>query len=116
MNPGDFGTLQIAWLEAFVLSADYKKRIAAAEEMHVTQSAVSKYITNLETWLGGGSRRFLMFDNRRPQLTEDGEAFLPVARRILADLRDARKFVEFPPKRTISPADIVVPKLGPSEE
>lgn len=115
MKPGDFGTLQIAWLEAFVLSADYKKRTAAAEVMGVTQSAISKYIANLEIWFGRGSRRVLIFDNRRPQLTEDGKAFLPVAKRILADLQDARKFVEFPPKRTISPADIKVPKLGPSE-
>lgn len=84
-----FGSLQVAWLIAFVESADHK-RTAAAGTLGVTQSSVTKYIDSLESWYGGGPRRILMLSNVHPPvLTEDGKEFLPKARKLLALLRAA---------------------------
>jgi DNA-binding transcriptional LysR family regulator len=82
-----FGSLQVAWLIAFVESADYKGTAAAAT-LGVNESTVSKYIGKLESWYGGGPRRLLMLGNMHPRiLTEDGKEFLPVAREIIGILR-----------------------------
>lgn len=86
-----FGNLRVAWLEAFVLSVRFDKQMAAAAEMGVAQSTISKHIENLEFWYGGGSRRFLLLPNMwPPTLTEDGEAFLPVAERAVAALSELK--------------------------
>jgi len=88
-----FGSLRVAWLEAFVLSVRYKKRLAAAAEMGVTQGTVSKHIKSLEYWCGSGRRRLLMQDNMWPPvLTEAGEVLLPKAENALTILRGFREF------------------------
>lgn len=86
-----FGSLRVAWLEAFVLAVRFEKQTAAAAEMGVAQSTISKHIENLEFWYGGGARRFLLLPNMwPPTLTEDGKAFLPVAERAVAALSELR--------------------------
>ncbi|RYY22656.1 MAG: LysR family transcriptional regulator [Sphingomonadales bacterium] len=85
-----FSSLQVAWLIAFVESADYK-RTAAAGALGVNQSTVTKYIAKLESWYGGGPRRLLMLHNMHPPvLTAEGKEFLPVARQLLEHLRAAQ--------------------------
>lgn len=84
-----FGSLQVAWLVAFVESAEHK-RTAAAGTLGVSQSTVTKYIESLECWYGGGPRRLLMLGNMHPaSLTREGEDFLPKAKELLALLRAA---------------------------
>lgn len=86
-----FGTLRVAWLEAFVLSVHYGKQTAAAAAMGVSQGTISKHIENLETWYGRDARRFLLLPNMwPPTLTDDGKAFIPVAERAVAALSELR--------------------------
>jgi DNA-binding transcriptional LysR family regulator len=60
---------------------------AAAERCHTAQSALSHQIARLERHLG-----VRLFDRtgRSVRLTEAGQALLPVARRILADMTEVR--------------------------
>ena len=107
-----FGSLRVAWLEALVLSVRFEKQTAAAAEMGVAQSTISKHIENLEFWYGGGARRFLLLPNMwPPTLTEDGKAFLPVAERAVAALSELKA------SRPRSDASRVVPQSlqGPSD-
>ena len=88
-----FGSLRVAWLEAFVLSVNYGKQTAAAAEMGVTQGTISKHIENLELWCGGGARRLLLEYNQFPPvLTAAGEAFFPVAERAVAALSELKAY------------------------
>lgn len=112
-----FSSLQIAWLIAFVESADHK-RTAAAAILGVTQSTVTKHIEKLESWYGGGPRRLLMVPNMHPPvLTDDGKAFLPKAREMLALLRAAQPALAIsePPKPKVSAEHIEVPKPRASQ-
>lgn len=87
-----FGSLRVAWLEAFVLSVRYQKRLAAAAEMGVTQGTVSKHIKSLECWCGSGRRLLLMQDNMWPPvLTEAGKTLLPKAENALMILKGFRE-------------------------
>ena len=74
-------------LVAFVAVADHGSFSAAADALHLTQSAVSRRIATLERRLA-----VPVFDRvgRRVALTEAGRALLPRARRILGDLEDTR--------------------------
>ncbi len=66
-----------SWLRTFEAAARHMSFTRAAEELHVTQSAVSQQIRLLEDCLG------LPLFNRLPQslsLTEAGRAYLPVVR------------------------------------
>src|SRR5688500_18412373 len=58
----------------------------AAERMHIAQSAFSTHIARLERQIGA-----VLFDRtaNRVSLTPAGEAFLPRAQAILADVADA---------------------------
>lgn len=110
-----FGSLRVAWLEAFVLSVRYGKQTAAAAAMGVTQGTISKHIENLECWYGGGQRRSLMLSNMwPPTLTDEGKAFFPVAERALQALDELRKrpeVIETPPRPPVDPKTIKVPKI-----
>ncbi|MFL5159126.1 MAG: LysR family transcriptional regulator, partial [Microvirga sp.] len=44
--------MEIKWLEDFISLANTLSFSRAAEERHVTQSAFSRRIKQLETWLG----------------------------------------------------------------
>lgn len=72
-------------LRAFLAVVDSGSFTAAAEQLFITQPAVSKRISQLEQTLG--SR---LFDRigRQVQLTESGRALLPRARAVLRDMDD----------------------------
>jgi DNA-binding transcriptional LysR family regulator len=67
-------------LPAFEIVATRASISAAAEELHLTHSAVSRQIKSIEDYLGVPLFRRL---NRRIELTPEGAAFLPSVRRTL---------------------------------
>lgn len=73
-------------MTAFVRSVDGGGFSAAARELGLTPSALSKLVTRLEDRLGA---RLLQRTTRRLQLTPEGEAFYIRSRRILADMDEA---------------------------
>jgi len=75
-----------AEMTAFVRSVDGGGFSAAARELGLTPSALSKLVTRLEDRLGA---RLLQRTTRRLQLTPEGEAFYVRSRRILADMDEA---------------------------
>lgn len=83
----DFGALKLAWLEAFVETASYKKRTAAAAAMGAKQSTVSKYMDKLWAWYG---EPLILPGSFPPELTPAGVEFLKVAEVVIQSLRDAR--------------------------
>lgn len=73
-------------LRAFEAAARRLSFTAAAEELHVTQTAISHQIRRLEDQLG---RRLFERRNRSLTLTPDAEAYLPAIRAAFEDLRQA---------------------------
>lgn len=73
-------------MTAFVRSVDGGGFSAAARELGLTPSALSKLVTRLEDRLGA---RLLQRTTRRLHLTPEGEAFYIRSRRILADMDEA---------------------------
>lgn len=73
-------------LTAFLAVAEAQSFSMAAEQLHLTQPAVSKRISTLEKQLD-----CRLFDRigRHVHLTEAGRALLPQCRRILQDIREA---------------------------
>jgi len=78
--------LTIRQLQVFVCAARHLSFARAAEEMHLTQPAISMQVKELESAVG-----LPLFDRggRRIALTTPGEYFLVHARRMLAALKDA---------------------------
>ena len=83
--------MDLASLDAFLAIADSGSFSAAGERLHLTQPAVSKRIAVLEGQLG---RRLFDRIGREVALTEAGQALLPRARRILAELDDSRRALD----------------------
>lgn len=84
MRPqADLSTRQ---LRAFVMLADLRHFTKAAQACHLSQPAFSALIQSLEATLA-----MQLFDRstRRVVLTQEGELFEPLARRLLADLGHA---------------------------
>jgi DNA-binding transcriptional LysR family regulator len=75
-----------AEMTAFVRSVDTGGFSAAAREMGLTPSALSKLVTRLEDRLGA---RLLQRTTRRLHLTPEGKAFYMRSRRILAEMDEA---------------------------
>ena len=73
-------------LRAFEAAARLLSFTRAAEELHVTQAAISHQIKALETAIGVRLFRRL---NRSLLMTEAGQRYLPVVRDALVALRDA---------------------------
>lgn len=73
-------------LRVFVRVMDRGSFSAAAADLGLTPSAVSKLVSRLEDRLGV---RLLERSTRRLALTPEGEAFLARARRIVADIEEA---------------------------
>jgi len=73
-------------LRVFVRVMDRGSFSAAAKDLGLTPSAVSKLISRLEDRLGA---RLLERSTRRLALTPEGETFLSRARRIVADIEEA---------------------------
>jgi DNA-binding transcriptional LysR family regulator len=78
--------LTIRQLQVFVCAARHLSFARAAEELHLTQPAISMQVKELESVVG-----LPLFDRggRRIGLTTPGEYFLVHARRMLAALKDA---------------------------
>ncbi|MDY1459027.1 LysR family transcriptional regulator [Pseudomonas aeruginosa] len=73
-------------IETFVATADAGSFTAAAEQLHLTSSAVSKSVARLENRLG---TRLFERSTRRLALTDAGAAFYRTCVRVLADLEEA---------------------------
>jgi DNA-binding transcriptional LysR family regulator len=73
-------------LEAFVRSVELGSFSAAARELQLTPSALSKLVTRLERSL---KVRLLSRTTRRLATTPEGELFVARCRRILAEMEDA---------------------------
>ena len=78
-------------LQAFAAVAEHGSFSAAAEQLHLTQPAVSKRVALLENQLGCS-----LFDRigRQITLTEAGRALLPHAQLVLQELRAARRHIQ----------------------
>lgn len=75
-------------LNTFIAVAESASFSLAAERLHLTQPAVSKRISALESGL---DQRLFDRIGHRIQLTEAGHTLLPRAQRMLAELADARR-------------------------
>lgn len=73
-------------LQAFVAVADHAGFQRAAASLHLTQTALSRRLQNLESFLGV---KLVERTTRSVALTALGAGFLPHARRMLTDLTDA---------------------------
>lgn len=82
--------MHTANLQAFIAVADTASFTRAAEQLHITQPAISKRIAALEDELAAR-----LFDRvgHNTLLTEAGDTLLPRARRILAELDDSRRAI-----------------------
>ncbi len=82
--------MDIQNLSAFITVSDLGSFSRAAEKLFITQPAVSKRISALEKELNVS-----LFDRigRKVQLTEAGQALLPSAQRILAELEESRRAI-----------------------
>lgn len=78
-------------LQAFAAVAEHGSFSTAAEQLHLTQPAVSKRVALLESQLGCS-----LFDRigRQTTLTEAGRALLPHAQLVLQELRAARRHIQ----------------------
>ena len=70
-------------LEAFLAIAEQGRFHKAARQLHITQTALSRRMQNLESFLGV---KLVERTTRSVALTPIGQNFLPQARRLLADL------------------------------
>jgi LysR family carnitine catabolism transcriptional activator len=73
-------------VRAFVAIAQSRSFAEAAASIHLSQPALSSAIKNLEETVGG---QLLVRTTRTFALTPEGEAFLPVAQRLLNEWDDA---------------------------
>ena len=69
-------------VQAFVAVSDCRSFAEASALMHLSQPALSMAVKNLEQAVGG---RLLIRTTRSLSLSPEGQAFLPVARRLLSD-------------------------------
>lgn len=78
--------MTVKQLRAFLAVAQTLSFAQACERLHLSQSALSLTIKALEDGLGG---RLFSRTTRAVSLTPEGEALLPLARRLLADWENA---------------------------
>lgn len=79
--------MNTAQLECFIAVANYLNFARAAEELHITQPAVTHQINALETEL---TVKLFSRTTRQVSLTQDGRMFLPDAESILQSTRLAK--------------------------
>jgi DNA-binding transcriptional LysR family regulator len=96
-------------VRTFVAVADTGRFAEAADDLSITQQAVSKRVAGLERELGV---RLFTRTARGAQLTTDGQAFLPHARELLAAEQRAAASVR-PGQRALR-VDVVGRRLGPA--
>ncbi len=73
-------------VQAFIAVAEQGSFHRAAQTLHITQTALSRRLQNLEAYLGV---KLVERTTRSVALTEIGAAFLPQARRLLGELETA---------------------------
>lgn len=78
--------MNLKQIRAFLTVAQSMSFASAAQQLHLSQPALSLAIKNLEEDLGG---RLLMRTTRTLALTPEGEALLPIAKRLLAQWENA---------------------------
>ena len=85
-SPPPYDLPPLAWLRAFEASARHSSFTAAAQELNLTQAAVSHQVRSLEKHLG-----VMLFERlaRTLRLTEMGTAYLPPLRRAFDELTAA---------------------------
>lgn len=71
------------WLRAFEAAARHLSFTAAAQELNLTQSAISQHVRSLESFLG---KPMFVRHTRALSLTEDGSNYLPAVREAFAVL------------------------------
>lgn len=78
--------MDIAYIREFVVLAETGKFSAAARELHISQSTLSRHIQSMEDELG-----HLLFTRttREMKLSEYGAIYLPHAKKIVQTVRDA---------------------------
>lgn len=96
-------------VRTFVAAADVGRFQDAADELSVTQQAVSKRIATLEKILGV---RLFTRTARGAKLTIDGQAFLPHARDLLR--AEERAVASVRPGRRALRVDVIGRRLGPA--
>ncbi len=83
--------MELKWLEDFIALAATSSFSRAADTRHVTQSAFSRRIKQLELWLG------VTLVNRATfpaELTREGRTFLPVAQETVRQFYNTRKALQ----------------------
>lgn len=88
--------MDVDQLKAFLVVAEHRSFSGAAQELAVTQPAISKRIAALESQL---QRRLFDRLGRQVQLTEAGELLQPQAEDILQRLEDMRQSLSIEPDR-----------------
>lgn len=78
--------LDLDGLEAFVVIAELSSFNRAAATLHISQSALSRRFKKMEEVTGV---RLLERTTQRVELTQVGKAWLPLAQRLVMDLREA---------------------------
>jgi DNA-binding transcriptional LysR family regulator len=96
-------------VRTFVAAADRGQFQEAADDLSITQQAVSKRIAALEKDLGV---RLFTRTARGARLTVDGQAFLPFARDLLA--AEERAAASVHPGRRALRVDVIGRRLGPA--
>jgi len=76
---------------AFLAAAELGSFSKAADHLYITQPAVSKRIATLEEQLG---RQLFDRIGKRVMLNEAGHALLPIAERIMQDVRESQKVID----------------------
>lgn len=80
----------LTWLRAFEAAARHLSFTLAAQELNLTQSAISQHVRSLESWLG---QDLFHRQSRTLALTEAGSNYLPTVREAFATLaRGTRSF------------------------
>ena len=88
-------TMRLCWLEAFIAVADAENISAAARDLAMDQSTVSRFLQALEKWLG---KKLIEPDKivdpanpgRTVVLTDNGREFYDVARKAIDNLQGFR--------------------------
>ena len=102
--------MDIRTLRTFVAVAEAGQFQAAADELHVSQQAVSKRVAVLEEHLGVV---LLVRTTRGSRLSLDGKVFLPHARKVLAALAQAEQAVR-PGGRPLR-VDVLNRRIAPAQ-
>ena len=110
--------MDLNWLLDFECLARTLNFTRASDERNITQSAFSRRIKALESWVG---LPLVNRDTYPVQLTEAGQQFLPIAVEVVGQLTDARRairdadrgdrdFVRFSALHTIS-VNFLAPRI-----